>query len=357
MKENLEDRQDKETCALGRSSFRIIMVVLILAIFAGIGWQLIRDPSPVTQEPVYKGKTVSAWLRDLEVGNGPECYTALEEIGLPAVPFIYRKLEQHDSPWGNRWRDLWSKSPPAIQMFLPKPKWTRFNANRARIALDFSLERTNASPILNWLKDGNPAIREVAWSVVASGDGSEISTSEALSLSPPALKDKDVLVRDLAVYVLGRKGAAVSNMVPALIPLLSSSEEGRSGTVRVRAGTAQALGRIGPVASNTIPALMNLTKSDDTFTRLSAAAGLWRISSDQNLGLPIIIKELPTLDDDSGRFEVISYLAEMGPRAKAVFPMLVKEQSRPLLLTNYHTVIPYALKAIDPEAAAKLGVK
>jgi HEAT repeat protein len=287
-----------------------------------------------------------------------EYSAALKELGPRAVPFIFRKLNQNDSPWRNKYRDIWPKLPGFFQKHLPKPKPITFEVWRAWMALNYC--GTNATRmIINRLNDGNPAVREAAWDAVDSFDRSSISTNEIISLCLPALKDNVAMVRLRAARQLGRMGAAASNAVPAIIPLLSSSEAGRSpsGHVYVRANSALALGSIGPAASNAVPALTNLMVIGDGYTRVAAAFALWRITSNENLSLPVIMKELPTLGKPLNNKQLpINALKAMGPRAKAAFPLLLSEL--PLAADDIQRgLITNALKAIDPEAAAKAGIK
>jgi hypothetical protein len=88
---------------------------------------------------------------------------------------------------------------------------------------------------------------------------------------------------------------------------------------------------------------------------MSAAIALWQITSNANLALPVIINELPK-SDPYNKQRPIKALEAMGPRAKAAFPLLVSEL--PLALDgSQRSMITDALKAIDPEAAAKAGIK
>lgn len=332
----------------------IMLAVLLIAIaIAGmIVWQASGRP-----EPVYRGRTVDAWLDDVAASRDDSEYSAaLKEIGPRAVPFIFRKLNQNDSPWRNKYRDIWPKLPGFFQKHLPRPKPIAFDAWSAKMALEYC--GTNATRmVVGRLNDGNPAVREAAWHAVDSFAWASISTNEIISLCLPALKDNVAMVRMHAAMCLGHMGVAASNAVPAIIPLLSSSEAGRdpSEHVLVRSGSALALGSIGLAASNAVPALTNLMAIGDGYTRVAAAVALWRITSNENLSLPVIMKELPGIEKHSKQLP-INALKAMGPRAKAAFPLLLSEL--PLATDDFQRdLITNALKAIDPEAAAKAGIK
>ena len=336
-----------------------MLAVLFIAIAGVIVWQA----SGWRQEPVYKGRTVDAWLEDTTGPSGimtayqnSEYRAALIEMGPKAVPFIFRKLRKNDSSFQNKYRDIWPKLPKFLQKHLSQPKPISFDAWTAGMALGDC--GTNATRmIIDKLNDGNPAVREAAWHAVTPFAEHLISTNEIISLCLPALKDNDAIVRLHAASSLGHLGAAASNIVPAIIPLLSSSEAGRqpSSRVYVRANAALALGSIGPAASKAVPALTNLVAVGDSYVRVAAAVALWHITSNENLSLPVIMKELPTFNTRSKQMP-INVLREMGPRAKAAFPLLINEL--PIAADDIERgIINNALKAIDPEAAAKAGIK
>jgi hypothetical protein len=336
-----------------------VLAVLLIAVAGVVVWQVLMG-----REPVYQGRSVDSWLGDLTVSNGimrsshySEDAAALKQIGPNAVPFIFRKLRQNDSLLQNKYRDAWPNLPDFVHRFLPQPKPIAFNSSWAGNAL--ACCGTNATRmVIDKLNDENPAVREAAWWAVSSFFAEySISTNETISLCLAALKDDDAMVRVRATISLGRIGRAASNAVPALIPLLSAREAGRGPSERVfvRANAARILGLIGPAASNAIPALTNLMVTGDSYVRVSAAVALWQITSNENLVLPVIISELPSFDKYVKQTP-IDALKEMGPRAKAAFPLLVSE----LHCTEdakLRGAITNALKAIDPDAAAKAGVE
>lgn len=345
-------RAGRNHTAVRMKRVHIVFAVLLVAIAGVIGWQASRR-----QEPVYHGRTVDAWLDDLAAARDDSEYAAaLKQIGPKAVPFIFRKLRQNDSPWRNKYREIWPNLPSFFKKHLSRPKPITFDVWKAVMALIWC--GTNATRLaIEKLNDGNPAIREAAWRAVSTFAGRSLTAKETISLCLPALKDNAAMVRLDAARCLGRLGAAASNAVPAIIPLLSSSEVGRhpSGQIYVRANSALALGEIGPAASNAVPALTNLMAIGDGYARVAAAVALWRITSNENLALPVIMNELPTMDKHSKQMP-INALKAMGPRAKAAFPLLVSEL--PDAKDDIQRgIITDALKAIDPEAAAKAGIK
>jgi len=94
------------------------------------------------------------------------------------------------------------------------------------------------------------------------------------------------------------------------------------------------------------------------------AVAIWRIDGDVTNTLPVLIQGLSQVDEGV-KGEVADGIGEMGPRAKAAFPALLHELNltpSPSAYLNSEReregrYITNALKKIDPEAAAKAGVK
>ncbi len=336
---------------------KITFVLLLVAIVGAIVWRTLTE----RPQPVYQGKTADAWLDGMTNYNSGRNYadsrTALEHIGSQAVPFIFRKLAQNDSPLRNKYRDSYPKWPGFIRKILPQPRPMTFDVMTAERSLSACGTSNETQTVINKLNDGNPALRELAWEFFRSFAGRFIATNDAMALCIPALKDEDAMVRLEAAMCLGSFGAAASNAVPALSLLLSSSETGRRPSARyfVRANTALTLGHIGPPASGAVPALTNLVATGDNYARVCAAVALWEITSNENLALPVIMRELPTFNQYTKPIP-INTLKAMGPRAKAAFPLLLSELPH-AVDAEQGEVITNALKAIDPDAAAKAGIK
>jgi HEAT repeat protein len=119
---------------------------------------------------------------------------------------------------------------------------------------------------------------------------------------------------------------------------------------------AGALSCYGQEARMAAPALFRATQDTDVGVRLSAFWALGDIRPDPLLAIPVLVAGL---DDPfwPARANVARALQNYGPDAKAAVPALIK-----LVAASHSAGIegdPFsdALKAIDPEAAAKAGVK
>jgi len=115
------------------------------------------------------------------------------------------------------------------------------------------------------------------------------------------------------------------------------------------------LGSLGPKAKAAAPALLQALECKDDVLCGPAASALVKIQAEPDRAIPLLIGCL--LDREGrGRPDVVEALGEFGPKAGAAVPMLVKlladRSSKDIM-----AAVPTALKNIDPDAAAKAGVK
>jgi HEAT repeat protein len=119
-----------------------------------------------------------------------------------------------------------------------------------------------------------------------------------------------------------------------------------------RAGATEGLGDIGPAAKSVLPDLIKALKGNDKAIREAAITSLGKIRSEPDTVIPLLI---PYLEDDNFDVAAANALAEFGSLAKPAVPKLL-----PLLQAkddDDQAAAQQALLKIDPEAAAKAGVK
>ena len=115
------------------------------------------------------------------------------------------------------------------------------------------------------------------------------------------------------------------------------------------------LGSLGPKAKGAAWALLAALDPNDDVLCGAAATALVKIQADPDQVIPRLI---PCLIDRQGRGrpDVVEALGEFGPKARAAVPVLIKlladRSSKDIV-----AAVPIALKQIDPDAAAKAGVK
>jgi hypothetical protein len=119
-----------------------------------------------------------------------------------------------------------------------------------------------------------------------------------------------------------------------------------------RYDAARCLGELGPAAKPALPDLMRALKGNDAFIHPAAISSLGKIRSEPETVIPLLI---PYLEDDNLDVAAAGALAEFGSLAKAAVPKLL-----PLLHAkddDDRAAARDALLKIDPDAAAKAGVK
>jgi hypothetical protein len=143
-------------------------------------------------------------------------------------------------------------------------------------------------------------------------------------------------------------GPLASGQVPSLIDMLTHDP-----SPDVRYAAASALGCIGPGARLAVPALLHATKDTDGYVRRCAFWAFGQIRPDPELGVPVLVAGLAD-SDLHARLGAAYSLGEYGPAAKAAVPLLLRWLAKH---GSEHDAAASALKAIDPAAAAKAGVK
>jgi HEAT repeat protein len=329
-----------------------IVLLLLLAGLAVGYW--ILNPT----EPSYQGRSASSWLHDLGTPNYLQAYAALKAMGTNAVPAIVRRLKRSASPWRIKYRELYPKFPSWLAKTLPKPK---SDFNRVLGGWAFAAIGPGVKPrLVKLLKEESPSVRSAAAFGLHELRLSGADIKDAIPALIEALSDQSGDVRYSSAQTLGLIGPEAESAVPALIPLLTDSHFGPG----VRVLAFEALGMIGPKAKAAMPALRNLltTNANDLYWGEKTAVAIWRIDGDVTNTLPVLIQGL-SQPDPQERGEAIDVMAEMGPQAKAAVPVLLNELSQPtvpaIIATDADSgqKITNALKQIDPEAAAKAGVK
>lgn len=159
--------------------------------------------------------------------------------------------------------------------------------------------------------------------------------------------------RILGAYGLIALGADEKSSVPALVALLNDKDPG------VRYPAVFALRSLGPVAGDALPSLINCLKDPEFAVQSDAILGLGEIRQEPERVIPILVKFLDEPQNPQHsiiiRADAIWSLRQFGAQAKPAVLVLLR------LLNDAHEGIrsdaTNALKAIDPEAAAKAGVE
>ena len=152
---------------------------------------------------------------------------------------------------------------------------------------------------------------------------------------------------EMACFGFSALGPLGENAVPALIDSLNDTD------YNLRAAAINCLGSIGPPARSAEPALVQFITNKQPRMRISAIMNLGRIHTSGPLVVPILITNLT--NSNAFHAGIIDCLGKFGTQAQSATPILTQ------FLTNevaqLRSVTTNALRQIDPEAAAKAGVK
>jgi HEAT repeat protein len=153
-----------------------------------------------------------------------------------------------------------------------------------------------------------------------------------------------------AAMALGALGSEDKDVIPQLIKIYDRHRSPQSQEL-----VAVALGRIGPAASNAVPSILRVvTNSGPSVVLWNSLDALGQIHAEPEKVVPVLVKFLKDPDANIRRRAIMA-IQGFGPDGKSAVQALV------VSLTDQdeyaRTNAMRALKAIDPEAAAKAGVK
>jgi len=161
-------------------------------------------------------------------------------------------------------------------------------------------------------------------------------------------KDTDAGVRTEAARALGKIGQGAAAANHALVAALRDTR----GADALRAAAVWALSRVAPAAPSTVSALSAAANDRSGHVGVNAAEALWKVSGGSS---EAVLALAARLDDVAVRDAAAHALYRIGPEAKPASPALVAAAKTKDRLFKQSVVM--ALLKIDPEAAAKAGLK
>lgn len=237
-----------------------------------------------------------------------------------------------------------SEAVPAVAMALGD-KEAVIRALAAKALGKIGAEAKTALPQLtSALKDKTASVQLSAALALWQIDGQIVG----LSVLSEALKEEDVFLREQACQALGEMGLAAKAAAPALMSALTDKD------AKVRALSAAALGKM-PGVTGTFLKLSAALDDTDVDVRLSAAHSIWlHQPKTTDVTVPVIVAALKH-KQVRARIRAAELLGEIGAAAKASVPALVEaiRDENPAV----RQAAALALKKVDPEAAAKAGIR
>jgi hypothetical protein len=250
-------RSDRLTQPWWFRSFAASLIILLV----GLGWFFIHH---AFREPVYRGKTLTLWLRTYAYSSSYGRYSrawneaddAVHHIGTNGIPILLRMIRQKDSNLKLRLVALAKKQRLIKIHFVPAAE-RNVEASRAFIVLGDVAK--GAVPALlklcneNISVDSRCAIEDsLAWIGPAAKPAIPVLLHATTNSAPK--------VRANALWALGEIHAEPRLCIPVLIHALSDSNEW------ARLSAAHALGMFGTNAQSAVPWLMELAKNPKSFS-------------------------------------------------------------------------------------------
>jgi HEAT repeat protein len=286
-----------------RKNRNVLLIAVLVCVVGGFIWFLLR-PS----EPVYQGKGLSYWLKDLEDWDGDTnnaAFVAFSAMGTNAIPPLLEILK--------------SGGPPIQKMIL--------EANRKQSVID--------------LPYGTPWIQTVAaaWALYAIGTNAQQALPELTNL----------LFRTNASTT---SATALAGIGPTALPSLLSALTNQND--RIRYAAASGLGRERSDFNIVVPALIARLQDKSSMVRSAAVISLGHLHAEPELAVPALIKDFSS-NDNLHRRLILTSLGEFESKAKESEPMILDALNDSDESVRQSAA--FAIKNIDPEAAAKAGVK
>lgn len=242
---------------------RILLILLFVACFCigAIIWQMW---SPSVPDPIYKGKPLSYWLTgfvpDPVTGTNPPppqvkweaAREAVQHLGTNALPLLLQILREPDHPLKERLCALAAKQ-HFIKIHQPVPAFIR--KHRAINAL--SELRTNVIPVISQMMeiyDRHPGVLsdQIVPGVLSMlGPPAEI----AIPMLIRGTSHTNAFVRQNSALALGNIHAQPELVVPVLIRCLQDPFP------NVQANASFSLGQFGSKARPAVPAMLQLLQS------------------------------------------------------------------------------------------------
>lgn len=280
----------------------MVCVVVMILVGAFFGSKAILNKK--APDPIYEGKTLSAWAEDL-------CFP---EPGLSRTPAECKKHDQ------------------AVSAIL------HIGTNALPLALQY-IQTPSPKNVLEIYIGSNTYELTKTWD---KGEGIiRVLGTNAASLIPDLMND---LQRTANYQVTENAAGALYSIGPQTIPLLMAVAT--NGVEHAEECAVWELGEFGARAKGAVPILLRYLKAKDSSLRQNAYVALAKISDDPNIVVPALIKYFR--DEKQPLFAIQLYyaLGEFGSNALQAVPILTqKSESGPCQLGAMA-----ALYRIDSEA-------
>ena len=302
---------------------RILVVVLPLVMLSLLMWVFFHK-----REPSYQGKTLSQWLKGYDetpFGN-TEINQAVCHMGNDAIPHLEKMIAAKDSKLKEKLMVFAAKVFPGKMLITPD-----FIIRKRAYAGAGALGR-EALPMVPLL------IRSVE---TEEGVGRDYAALALGRIGPVATESVINHLAKSTNWQIRRAAAFALSGFPEIINTqpLAYSEQERSSAERL-----------------SIPVLLKLQSDTNQDVRASAISAFLSIHEEPEIVVPALVNRLnDPLEIPRNRTKAAGALSTFGTQARQAIPSLLTCLTNSDLRLRIQAT--NALKKIDPEAAAKAGIK
>jgi HEAT repeat protein len=313
-----------------RKRVQIVLAVVFAAIVALIAWQVLSE-----REPVYKGKPVTVWihegsLRSKSGRSAQEANEAVMAAGIKGLPYYVRLLETPgDLPLKTKVID-WINTKPRLQLDFSS---SETSSRRTIGAYGLSILGAEAKPAI-------PALT----ALLTNGDEEQVSLV-ANTLAHLGLEGVEPLTNALM------NPKANWRLTSALALGLYARQNGRWPQLKPKTPE-----EVESAARIIVPILISCLNDADTDVQAASIHSLGWFAREPETIIPILIDRAQNATNVIWvRRAALEALGNYGTRAKSAAPVLLQcFQNQGSEIRSFTA---RALRLIDPEAAAKAGVK
>jgi HEAT repeat protein len=188
----------------------------------------------------------------------------------------------------------------------------------------------------------------------------QIAATALVRIDPARARKEGVPL--LEKHLTGVNPAFIAQAILTLNPEHTGAMDALRNTLKepdetkwwVRMHAANALAAMGPASKALLPELRAALKDKNASVRLAAALAVWKVGKEAEAPLATLTAELDAPHPPYLLTQVMTHLMQMGPAARDAVPRLLKLRTHSDASVRAQAVA--AIKAIDPEAAAKAGL-
>ncbi|EEF57459.1 HEAT repeat domain-containing protein, partial [Pedosphaera parvula] len=290
-------------------------------LLVGLAWQILRAQS----YRLIQGKTEAEWIKSITYRGESAETDQWRALGPQGIEMLVKALNAGNGPLESRYARIWPSLPDFLRHWLPVP----VNSYSTRMCAINMLERLGP--------DAKSAIPEMVKALKREKtSGVRLSIIDCFSYERGLLRGRD---------------REKNELLPEFIAAMQSPEWA------LRNNAALALAEYPERADVVVPVLMKTLNDSSVEVRMMAAKALHLVAP-QTAAKPEVVEVIIGIlknPNDQIAYQAAQLLGDIGNAASAAIPALTESIHGTNRLVA--STAERALKKIDPQAAAKAGVK